>query len=168
MQTHVYHSSAPKLAILPVLSPGSGSGASPRALPRHVREGPHFLGRHVVSIPPSSSATADHRLLTMRILALNPPNNNKLFDLISSIRPESLCAGSLASLRGSNTRRDETRLSISPFENPVHDLERSPRLPVGHFSKFSISDLIKLPQNGPLHDAGRSPKQKASLFSSQL
>jgi hypothetical protein len=87
MQTHVYHSSAPKLAILPVLSPGSGSGASPRALPRHVREGPHFLGRHVVSIPPSSSATADHRLLTMRILALNPPNNNKLFDLISSIRP---------------------------------------------------------------------------------
>ncbi len=50
-----------------------------------------------------------------------------------------LCARSLASLRASNTRRAETRLSIGRFENPAHDLERVPRRTLQHQRSHSAA-----------------------------
>jgi hypothetical protein len=65
MQTHVCHNSAPKLAMFPVLSQGSGwSGPSPRPCLDMSDEDRLSLAvtcRLDSRSPPSSSATADHR-----------------------------------------------------------------------------------------------------------
>jgi hypothetical protein len=106
----------PPSALQPTPRPSS------RALPRHVREGLRILGRHVVSSRPLLQLPAlDISRIRMPILARSPPN--KLFDLIRSIM--TLCAGSLASLRGSSTKRDETRLGFSLFEDSLLPLERA-------------------------------------------